>query len=172
VAVSVNAASARGESATADGSTPDVVERVWLEQGPRLWRSLSAFTGDPDLASEVVAESFAQLLGRGTDVRHADRWIWRAAFLIARGELRRRSRARAQTLEAVSSVSMPEPVVDVVLALRRLTPKQRLAAVLMLYADMPARDAARVMGCSPATARVHLSQARKRLRPLLEDLDG
>jgi DNA-directed RNA polymerase specialized sigma24 family protein len=40
----------------------DAVERVWLEQGPKLWRSLVAFTGDRELATDSMAEAFAQAL--------------------------------------------------------------------------------------------------------------
>jgi RNA polymerase sigma-70 factor, ECF subfamily len=152
-------------------SAREVVERMWREQGPKLFRSLTAFTGDPDLASDAMAETFAQALGRGSDLRHTDRWIWRTAFLIAKGELQQRRRRETAALEDMPAQPMPEPVADIVAAMRTLSPNQRLAAILMLYADLPARDAARVMGCSPTTVRVHLTNARRRLRPLFEDPD-
>jgi RNA polymerase sigma-70 factor (ECF subfamily) len=148
----------------------DEVERVWREQGPRLWRSLTAFTGDAELASDAMAEAFAQALGRGEGLRHTDRWIWRSAFLIAKGDLQRRSRLGADA-DPVITTSMPEPVADLVAALEALSPNQRMAAILVLYADLPSREAARVMGCSPTTVRVHVGQARRRLRTLLEDGD-
>jgi RNA polymerase sigma-70 factor (ECF subfamily) len=148
----------------------DIVERVWREQGRKLWRSLAAFTGDPELASDAMAEAFAQALGRGDAVEAADRWIWRAAFRIASGELKARSRSRSE--EPLDATALPEPVIDLVRALRTLSPQQRGAVVLHLYADMPAREVARILGCSQATVRVHISQARRRLRPLLEDPDA
>jgi DNA-directed RNA polymerase specialized sigma24 family protein len=46
-----------------------------------------------------------------------------------------------------------------------------MAAVLRLYADLPTARAATIMGCTPTTVRVHLMQARRRLRTLLEDTD-
>jgi predicted RNA polymerase sigma factor len=70
----------------------DAVERVWREQGAKLWRSLVAYTADPDIATDAMAEAFAQALGRGPAVRDHDRWIWRASFRIAAGELQARSR--------------------------------------------------------------------------------
>jgi RNA polymerase sigma factor (sigma-70 family) len=149
---------------------PDAVERAWRDDGPRLWRSLVAFGGDPELASDAMAEAFAQALGRGAAVEAPDRWIWRAAFRIAAGELKERRRVAASDI-LHASVDMPEPVADLVRALRRLSPNQRAAAVLSLYADMSTRDVARTLGCSQATVRVHLSQARRRLRALLEDTD-
>jgi RNA polymerase sigma factor (sigma-70 family) len=149
----------------------DAVERVWREQGAKLWRSLVAFTADRELASDAMAEAFAQALGRGDAVEAADRWVWRAAFRIAAGELRDRRRSSDATVrERVAE--MPDPVADLVAALRTLSPNQRAAAVLRFYADLPTREVAHVLGCSQATVRVHLAQARRRLRPLLEENDG
>jgi hypothetical protein len=51
----------------------DAVERVWRDDGPRLWRSLVAFGGDAELASDAMAEAFAQALGRGDQVETPDR---------------------------------------------------------------------------------------------------
>jgi RNA polymerase sigma-70 factor (ECF subfamily) len=148
----------------------EAVERVWREEGPRLWRSLVAFGGDPELASDAMAEAFAQALGRGSAIESADRWIWRAAFRIAAGELKERRRT-AFGVEPEVWVDLPESVVDLVRALRTLSPNQRGAAILALYADLPPREVARILGCSQATIRVHLSQARRRLRAQLEDPD-
>ena len=148
----------------------EAVEREWRDHGPRLWRSLVAFTGDPELASDAMAEAFAQALGRGAAIEALDRWVWRAAFRIAAGELKERTAVAARGAPD-PWVAMPEPVVDVVRALQTLSPNQRAAAVLSLYADMPTRDVARILACSQATVRVHLSQARRRLRVLLEETD-
>jgi RNA polymerase sigma-70 factor (ECF subfamily) len=148
----------------------DLVERVWREQGQKLWRSLAAFTGDPELASDAMAEAFAQALGRGDAVETPDRWIWRAAFRIASGELKIRSQTRPDVV--FNPAALPEPVIDLVRALKTLSPKQRGAVILHLYADLPSREVAGILGCSQATVRVHVSQARRRLRPLLEDPDA
>ena len=145
----------------------DAVERVWREQGAKLWRSLVAFTADPDVATDAMAEAFAQALGRGDAVRDHDRWIWRASFRIAAGDLKARS-LRSGTMPE-RTYQMSEPVADLVRALVSLSPNQRAAIVLHEYADRSTHDVARILGCSQATVRVHLAQARKRLRPLLEE---
>ena len=150
---------------------PDAVERVWRDQGAKLWRSLVAFTGDREAASDAMAEAFAQALGRGDALREHDRWIWRASFRIAAGELARRRHDAAEAPREVAG-DMPEPVADLVRALATLSPNQRSAAILHLYADLPTRDVARILGCSQATVRVHVSQAKRRLRPLLEENDA
>jgi RNA polymerase sigma-70 factor, ECF subfamily len=148
----------------------DAVERVWRDDGPRLWRSLVAFAADQELASDAMAEAFAQALGHRGGIEAPDRWIWRAAFRIAAGELKERRRVVSDELWA-PSIGMPEPVTDLVRALQALTPNQRASAVLSLYADMPTRDVARILACSQATVRVHLSKAKRRLRALLEETD-
>jgi len=149
----------------------DAADRAFREQGPKLWRSLLAFTGDPELASDAMAEAYAQLLARGTAVEAHERWVWRAAFRIAAGELKDRRR-RAANVAVVESYEMPEPALDLIRALRDLSPNQRAVAVLRLYVDLPTREVARILGIGQATVRVHLSQARRRLRTLLEEADG
>jgi len=141
-------------------------EAVWRDQGSKLWRSLLEFTGDPDLASDALSEAFAQALARGDAIREPDRWIWRASFRIASGLLKDQ-RADDRLPEAVS-IEPPEPIADLVVALRTLSPNQRAAAVLHYYADMPVSQVAQILGCAQTTVRIHLMQARRRMRPLLE----
>src|SRR5207247_3672685 len=51
-----------------------------------------AFSGDPEIASDSVAEAFAQALGRGDALVDPLAWIWRVAFRVAAGELNERRR--------------------------------------------------------------------------------
>jgi RNA polymerase sigma factor (sigma-70 family) len=149
----------------------EAADRAFREHGPKLWRSLLAFTGDPELASDAMAEAYAQLLARGAAVETHDRWVWRTAFRIAAGDLKDRRR-RTADVAAVETYEMPEPALDLIRALGRLSPNQRAVAVLRLYVDLPTREVARILGITQATVRVHLSQARRRLRELLEESDG
>jgi RNA polymerase sigma-70 factor (ECF subfamily) len=55
-----------------------------------MWRALYAYAGDPEVASDAVSEAFAQALRRGSAIRELDRWVWRSAFRIAAGEMKRR----------------------------------------------------------------------------------
>jgi len=142
--------------------------RVFEEQAPKLWRAVFAFTGDREVTSDAVAEAFAQMLERGETVRSPERWVWRAAFRIAAGELK----ARTRRAPSIPEGSYEEPVLsDLLPALARVSPKQRAALILHYYADLPVREIARALGSSSATVRVHLSQGRKRLRRMLEESD-
>ena len=145
------------------------VEAVYREQGTRLWRAVFAYAGDRQVADDAVAEAFTQLLRRGNQIREADRWVWKAAFRIAAGQLKERGHQR---FSQEGSYQMPEPALDLLRALARLTPKQRQVIVLHHYAGYPVKDVARIAGTSSGAVRVHLSVGRKRLRELLGDGDG
>ncbi len=145
------------------------LERLYREDGARLWRALVAFSGDREVANDAVAEAFAQALGRGDYLRDPQRWIWRAAFRIAAGELKDRRRFQAQVFDP--SYETAEPPARLIGGLARLSPNQRAALVLHYYAGYPTREIAGVLGSSAATVRVHLSQGRKRLRRILEEHD-
>jgi RNA polymerase sigma-70 factor, ECF subfamily len=146
------------------------VERLYRTDGGRLWRAVMAYCGDREVASDAVAEAFAQVLGRGEAVRDPQRWLWRSAFLIAAGELKRVGERPPDAVDD-PSYEMPESLGDVLTALGRLSPNQRAALILHDYIDLPTRQVARIMGIASATVRVHVSQARRRLRTLLEERD-
>jgi RNA polymerase sigma factor (sigma-70 family) len=145
------------------------VERLYRTEGARLWRAVMAYSGDREIANDAVAEAFAQVLARGEAVREPLPWLWRSAFRIANGELKAQSRAATAVPEI--PYEMPEPIADVVRALAKLSTNQRAAVILHDYADLPTAEIARIMGIASATVRVHVSQARRRLRRQLEVLD-
>jgi RNA polymerase sigma-70 factor (ECF subfamily) len=146
------------------------LEQLYRDDGARLWRALVAFSGDREVASDAVAEAFAQAIGRESQLRDPQRWVWRAAFRIAAGELKDRGRFR--TRDTDPSYEMEEPPARLIAGLARLSPNQRAALVLHYYAGYPTKEIAGIIGSSPATVRVHLSQGRKRLRRVMEEQDG
>lgn len=146
------------------------IEEVYRLHGRKLWRALVGFTSDPELASDALAEAFTQALARGDAIEDPERWIWRAAFRIAGGELKDRTRRLPATREP--SLEVPDPLPHVIAALEHISPNQRLAVLLHDYADRPTDEIARILGSSRATVHVHLSQGRRRLRKLLEGHDA
>jgi RNA polymerase sigma factor (sigma-70 family) len=146
------------------------VERVYRESGATMWRAVFLFSGDRDIASDAVAEAFAQALRRGEGIRTLERWLWRTAFLIARGMLKDRRDQSAWLPE--ESQEFPEGAVELLSVIRQLSPMQRAAVVLHYYADFPIREVAALTGSSAAAVGVHLHRARRRLRELLGVGDG
>ena len=151
--------------------TPSV-EQVYRQDAERLWRSVYAYAGDHDLASDAVAEAYAQLLRRGAVVRDPVAWTWRTAFRIASGMLKDRRAARELALaqQVAQADSHADP--DLIAALEQLTHAQRAVLVLFYFADLPIRDIADRLGSNSLAVRANLSRGRKRLRQLLGDDHG
>ena len=141
------------------------VERVFRTDGARMWRALVAFAGDPDVASDAVAEAFAQAIARGPEIRSPSAWIWRTCYLVARRELTARP---SPEVSPDAAVDLPDPVRDIVVAMRELSPNQRMAVLLHDYADRSTAEVASTMGIAAPTVRVHLANGRRRLRRYLE----
>ena len=151
--------------------TQQDIEALYRADADRLWRAVYAFAGDAEIASDAVAEAYAQLLRRGSAVRDPAAWVWRSAFQIGRGAL------KARRLDAAVSA----PVVghadayadhDLLTAVRQLPEGQRAAVILFYYADLPIRQIAARLGTNSLAVRANLSRGRRRLRDLLGDRDG
>jgi RNA polymerase sigma-70 factor (ECF subfamily) len=120
-----------------------------------------------------VAEAFAQVLARGDAVRDPARWVWRAAYRIALGELKaRRLTGASSDPLAGAGLEATEREADLMTALAKLPSRQRAAVVLHYLADLPNTEIARALDITTTTVRVHLMQGRRRLRDLLGDADA
>jgi RNA polymerase sigma factor (sigma-70 family) len=147
----------------------DAVERSYREQAERLWRALVLFSGDPEVASDAVSEAFAQAMARGPGIVDLDRWVWRSAFNIARGDLKRRGRETSELPDLPAVV--PTETVDLVRALAKLTQKQRASIVLHHYAGYSTKEIAEIIASTPGAVGMHLDRGRRRLRELVGDDD-
>jgi RNA polymerase sigma-70 factor (ECF subfamily) len=159
--------------ATVDAPSTSI-EALYRQDGDRLWRALLAYARDPEVASDAVAEAYAQLIRRGGAVRDPQAWVWRAGFRIAAGELKRRGDAATAAVasgDRLQTVTHLDPGVDHDLldALALLPPKQRAAVVLFYYADAPIREIAARTGMSQLSVRVNLNRGRQRLKEILGD---
>ncbi|MFL5755190.1 MAG: RNA polymerase sigma factor [Chloroflexota bacterium] len=146
------------------------VEAVYRADADRLWRAVYAFAGDTEIASDAVAEAYAQVLRRGAAVRDPAAWTWRAAFRICAAALKARPPADPGPAESTGQIDeYADP--DLLAALRRLPDAQR-AVILFYYADLPIRDIAARLGSNSLAVRANLSRGRTRLRQLLGDRNG
>ena len=155
------------------------VEAAYRADADRMWRSVYAYVGDPEIASDAVAEAFAQLIRRGEAVRDPAAWAWRTAFRVAAGAMKaRRTNDRATVIE-MPPRSVVEPAYtdrysdpDLLSALSQLPDGQRAAVILFYYADLSAAQIAERLGSNQLAVRANLSRGRRRLRQLLGDDNG
>jgi RNA polymerase sigma-70 factor, ECF subfamily len=153
-----------------DTSPRGELERLYRDQRARMWQAVFAFAGDREVASDAVAEAFAQALRRGEAIRSPERWLWRTVFRIAAGELKERGRRPPEPME--SAYEMNDLARDLVVALAKLPQKQRAAVVLHHAVGYPAKDIAAIIGSTTPAVHVLLSRGRNRLRDLLETGDA
>ena len=141
----------------------------------RVVRTVYLIVHDQGRAEELTQDAFIKLLGRWSVVSAYDQpgaWVRRVAIRMAvrwvsRERTRRVLERRAGPLVAAPDPSLPRS--DVLEAVRSLPAQQRAEVVLHYFEDRPITEIAEVLGCAPATARVHLHKARARLAAVLEE---
>jgi RNA polymerase sigma-70 factor (ECF subfamily) len=158
------------ETAIAMVGETSSVESLYRRDADRLWRALYAFAGDAEVASDAMAEAYAQLIGRGSAVNDPAAWTWRAAFRICAGALK--DRRTAPTLSPATNHTDRYTDPDLLAALARLPQGQRAAVILFYYADLPVGEIAHRLGSNGVAVRANLSRGRRRLRELLGDNNG
>jgi RNA polymerase sigma-70 factor, ECF subfamily len=145
------------------------IERLYRDEGGRLWRAVLFYCGDREIAGDAVAEAFARALRHEDKIRDLRAWVWRTAFREATRELRRCR--RFVIFERDSPYEIPEAPALLSSVLPRLSPKQRGSVVLHYYCGYPLREVAAILGSTPAAAAVHLHRARARLKDLIGGRD-
>jgi RNA polymerase sigma-70 factor (ECF subfamily) len=147
------------------------------------YRNVAAYArrrAPTDVADDVTAETFLVAWRRLDEVpREALPWLLRVArnALLNEHRSRRRREAlavRVASLQAQVAESTPDTAKDwsVLDALAKLTLAEREVLTLILWEGLKVSEAASVLGCSPVTARVRLSRARRRLKQWLDQSAG
>lgn len=153
--------------------TPEF-EDLFVEEYPRVVRTVFCIVHDQGRAEEVTQDSFLQLLRHWSKVRDYDRpeaWVRRVALRLAVKTARREqrqaalvTRLRPQQVEELPAFPVaPETMT----ALRSLPVKERAAVVLHYLEDRPVDEIADVLDCTPSAVKMRLSRARHHLADLL-----
>ena len=125
------------------------------------------YAGDPDVASDAVAEAFAQAIGRGSQDPRSIAWVTKAAYRIAAGDMKKR---RIEGYPVIDRGYACPSRMELV-ASRKLSPKQRDRRMSYFRDGYTLAEVADLIGSTTAAVGVHLHRARRRLRDLLDDDD-
>ena len=145
----------------------------------QLVRSLTAMTGDRELARDSVQEAFVKASTRWGMVQRLDNpvtWVRRVAINRSRDayraarrrkqrELRDSQSGRVGHLDPTSAISDASGALQL---LDQLPAQQRRAAVLFYIDDLPLTEIAEHMNITVGAVKYHLHQARTTLRSLLQ----
>lgn len=146
------------------------LEEAYRSYGAELWRAIYSYVGGRrELADDATAEAFAQAGRRIDDVRDLRPWLFRAAFRIARGQLK----GRPTAAWPAATASDPEEGVNELMELcTKLSDAQRRAFVLRDVLGFTTKETADLVGSSEVSVRVHLHAGRRRPRALLEEVES
>ncbi len=152
-------------------------EAVFREEYPKMVNLATLVTGDLESAKEVAQEAFASTSNHWTRVSAYDKpgaWLRRvtirAAIKTARRDDRRRKAEEIQAVDRSREGSRDEfngLSEDLTTALRSLSPHQRAAVALYYLSELTVAEVAVEIGCSQATAKVHLHRGRNRLADIV-----
>jgi RNA polymerase sigma factor (sigma-70 family) len=153
-------------------------ERLVLRHRPLMLRAIWRITRDPDLAEDALQDALTTLWRKLPVVReHPNpqalvlRISLNTGFDAVRARQRRRVRdapleeADAAAPEAAARAAEGAALTaDVLAAIAKLKPRQAAALLLRAVHGEPYAVVAQALGCSEATARVHVLRAREKLR--------
>ncbi|MFF4015058.1 SigE family RNA polymerase sigma factor [Streptomyces sp. NPDC001843] len=147
------------------------------ERGAELNQYGFLLCGDRAEAADLVQEALVRVFSRprrAWELEQAEAYV-RRTMLNRYLDLHRR---RTRWIRALPRLVSPSPVadhsanvthrIDLMEALRRLSPRQRACVVLRYYEDMSTAGIAERLGCGEGTVKRHLSDALARLGTQLQ----
>lgn len=162
----------------------DKQNRFISENLRRVFLIIYRIVGNVADAQDLTQEAFIKALQREEqlkDPQKAAHWLSRIATNTAIDFLRRHGRINfteiEDLVEPLSSPASESPEQLLLSAerrdyleggLRMLSERERLALLLRDVEDLPAEEVARRLGCSKATVRSHIANARIKFRRYME----
>jgi len=160
-------------------------QRLVEAYGPLVLAVAVNILGNREDAEDVFQETFLRVfknLPRYDPGRSFKTWLLAITYRRALDMIRKKGRfsrfiVRAGAAGSAAAAARPDPVPADPPALpsgllNRLSPKERAALCLWANEGYTAGDIAEVLECSAGTARVHLFNARRKIKLLLEKSHG
>lgn len=150
---------------------------------PKLIRAAWRVLGDEHEAGDALQDALAQIWKHRRKLKshpNPSAWMLRIVLNTAHDHLRRRQTRRTMVLPEQIASSAPSPslllqkqedISALLDEISRLSPQQAQAVLLRLVECLSYDAVAEALGCSEATARVHVLRGRERLRERLAHLD-
>lgn len=165
-------------------SERELQDRFVRENLRRVFALIYRIVGNVADAQDLTQDTFIKALQRKDqlkDIEKANHWLGRVASNTAIDFLRRKARVNFTEIDSLLE-PLPDPVsrrADVEMlrseeaayldhCLDSLSVRERTALVLRDVEDMPAHEVAEILGCSPATVRSHIANARTKFRAIYE----
>lgn len=154
---------------------PNTFEALFDIHYERLVRALTVVAGNRDSAADAVQDAFVKAHLHWNKISRYDDpsgWVRRVAINRLRDEHRRTRRKRRALQRLRSQPTTPNDVPDIdefTRLLAALPRQQRLATALYYVDNLTVAEIATTLDISDGTVKSHLHDARRRLRPILEN---
>jgi RNA polymerase sigma factor (sigma-70 family) len=147
-------------------------EEIYRKYADDLVRFATGLVGPfdaPDVVTDACLRSFS--VPGWTGVANHRAYLYRAVLNHARSHHRSTLRRRLRELQAAvpEASSPPDVDVDVLVAVDRLSVRQRAVVMLTYWEDLSPGEVAARLGISEGSVKRHLNRARSRLREQLDD---
>ena len=147
--------------------TPSSFDELFVHEVEPMIRLAISLVDTRERAEEIVQDAFEKTLMAWRRLDRPGAYLRLAVINGCRSELRRRRVVRgAPNPTADDRLSSPADS-DMLDALRRLTPKRRIALTLRFYADLPEAEIAELMGVRLGTVKSLVSRGLADLRKVV-----
>jgi len=143
-------------------------EAFYTSEHRAVLRLATALVDDPGRAEEIVQDCFERSYLRWGHLDNPNGFLRHVVVNACRSELRRRQVARRWSAPPESDEEMPEPQLELLRALRQLTPRKRVVLVLRFYGALTEPAIAGILGCPVGTVKSLVSRALDDLRKVVE----
>jgi len=149
-------------------------QRLYLGARGRLWAYVFRITGERELTDDLTQESFCRIY-QVPDQELADgserAYLFRIATNLANDHFRQKSRVRRYLAELLGPTTTDDPRAahEMQVLFQRLRPRERALLWLAHVEGYSHQEIAEILELKPASIRVLLSRARKRLANLVQD---
>ena len=146
----------------------------------RVFRLIYRVVGNVPDSQDLTQDAFIKALKRRDQLRDdtkSSQWMGRIAVNTALDFVRKRKRVTFEEIEKAPEMPTESPEQAVLRGeqhsyledgLRLLSERERVALILRDVEGLPASEVARHLGCSPATVRSHIANARVKFKKYVQ----
>ncbi len=146
----------------------------------RVFRLIYRVVGNVPDAQDLTQDAFVKALKRRDQLKDdakSAQWMGRIAVNTALDFVRKRKRVTFEEIEKAPEMPTESPEQSVLRreqhsyledGLRLLSERERAALILRDVEGLPASEVARHLGCSPATVRSHIANARVKFKKYVQ----
>ena len=163
---------ARCETVRAKLMTEAEFENFYNAHSRPLWNYARRVANSPEVADDVVQESFLRMLSANIGAEQNRRaYLYRIATNLVYDNFRRGKRELPETanFESASAYEPFAPESDIGKVFDKLKPQERALLWLSYVEGHEHREIAAMLGLQPLSIRVLLFRARRRLAALIAD---